>query len=185
MSGLAIRPPKYLAGKSPLSLCNFPRCVTAVALSVRLRIDHPKSIAFWSLGIHGLGSEVTEPRLSVTSGQESPACFTRNGEIGIGGQVSRSHAPNRAAASRQVIERAAFAFLAGCCFCWAIGNIDLRGLRCGTETYCTHRGREDIDSAPFALLGYEPHAHGDSKSFPLQVGHENAKKKNFLKGSKW
>ena len=118
LSGLAIRPPKYLVVKFPLSLCNFPRCVTAVALSVRLRIDHPKSIAFCSLGIHGLGSGVTEPRLSVTSGQESTACFTRNG-----GQVSCAYALNRAAASRQVIERAAFVFLAGCCFCsWVVGR---------------------------------------------------------------
>jgi hypothetical protein len=41
-----------------------------------------------------------------------------------------------------------------------------------------------MDSAPFALLGYESHAHGDGKSFPFQVGHENAKF-FFFKGSKW
>ena len=47
------------------------------------------------------------------------------------------------------------------------------------QKHSTHLGREGVDSAPFALLGYEPHAHGDSKSFPLQVGHENAKKKKI------
>lgn len=60
-AGLAIRPPKYLAGKSPLSLCNFPRCVTAVALSVRLRIDHPKPIAFGVLEYMGWALELQNP----------------------------------------------------------------------------------------------------------------------------
>ena len=43
------------------------------------------------------------------------------------------------------------------------------------QKHSTHPGREGVDSAPFALLGYEPRARGDSKSIALQVGYENAK----------
>lgn len=67
LSGLAIRPPKYLVVKFPLSLCNFPRCVTAVALSVRLRIDHPKIDSFlesWNTRV-GLWSYRTQTQRDI------------------------------------------------------------------------------------------------------------------------